>query len=192
MLYIRRKRLKNKTFSLIASNCIGGVVLHDLGLPFNTPFINLWIEPKDFIKLVNNLEEYMKYDMRFITQNGVNYPIGLLKDVKIYFQHYKSNEEAKRKWELRKKRINYDNIYVFFTDRDGCTQEDLIEFESIKYPKKVFTNKPYKSIKSAQYIKGFENMQSVGMLIDFIPKKKWKRYIDQFDYVRFFNKNYKR
>lgn len=45
-----RERLDNKDFSLLSSNCLGGFILHDLGLRFNSPFINLWLKPGDFIK----------------------------------------------------------------------------------------------------------------------------------------------
>ena len=47
----QRKRLINRDFSLISSNCNGAVILHDLGLSFKSPFVNLWIKPNDFIKM---------------------------------------------------------------------------------------------------------------------------------------------
>ena len=31
----QKKRLKNKDFSIIASNCNGALILHDLGVRFN-------------------------------------------------------------------------------------------------------------------------------------------------------------
>ena len=42
--------LKNKDFTIISHNCVGGVIYHDLGLKFNTPTINLFFMAKDFIK----------------------------------------------------------------------------------------------------------------------------------------------
>lgn len=48
------------------------------------------------------------------------------------------------------------------TDRDGCTKEDLIEFDKLSYKNKiVFTHVPYDDIKSAVYIKGFEKDNEV-------------------------------
>lgn len=45
--FFRKRKVKNQNVTIIASNCIGGMVYHDLGLKFNSPFINLWITPKD-------------------------------------------------------------------------------------------------------------------------------------------------
>ena len=39
---ILRIKLKNKDFSIISSNCNGGVILSDLNIKFNTPTINLF------------------------------------------------------------------------------------------------------------------------------------------------------
>ncbi|MBR6702294.1 MAG: DUF1919 domain-containing protein, partial [Clostridia bacterium] len=38
-LYIenKRKKLKNPNPSIIANNCNGGIIAHDLGLQFNSP-----------------------------------------------------------------------------------------------------------------------------------------------------------
>lgn len=42
-------------------------------------------------------------------------------------------------------------------------------------------------IKSAVYIRGFENDISVGNCMDFRSKFSWKKYYDDFDYVKWFN-----
>lgn len=61
-----RERLLNTEFSLIASNCNGAVICNDLNLKFNSPFVNLWMYPSDFIKYLSNIEYYMTCDLRFI------------------------------------------------------------------------------------------------------------------------------
>lgn len=185
----KRKKLKNKDFSVIASNCNGAFILHDLGLQFRSPFVNLWMKPKDFIKMLGDLNRYMNLPLAFTTENGINYPIGVLDDVRVYFQHYKTEEEALNKWNYRKSRINYNNLFVLFSDRDGCTYDDLIEFDKLSIRNKVvFTNRPYPEIKSAFYIKGFKDQSSVGMCYEFMPDKPYMKYYDQFDYVKWFNR----
>lgn len=184
----QRKMLKNKDFSLVSSNCNGTFMLHDLHLQFRSPFVNLWIKPKDFIKLLSALSTYMAENLTFIKEEGIDYPVGCLRDIKIYFQHYKTEEEALTKWNERKNRINYDNLYVLFSDRDGCTYDDLKAFDELLIKHKVvFTHKHYPEIKSSMYIRGFENEKSVGFCHEFIPHKPYMRYLDQFDYVRWFN-----
>ena len=186
--WIKRKKLKNTDFSLISSNCNGALILHDLKQRFNSPFVNLWIYPEDYLRLLENFEDYMKADITFVEEEDITYPVGLLKDVKVFFQHYKTKEEAVEKWNTRKLRINYDNLFVMFTERDGCTYEDLQRFDRINIKNKiVFTHLEYKDIKSSVYIKGFENKGEVGHLFKFMDRNETQKYYDQFDYVRWFN-----
>lgn len=184
----QRKRIKNKDISIISSNCNGAFISHDLGLQFNSPFVNLWIKPQDYLKLLLDFDTYIQSDIKEISEEGICYPIGQLHDITIYFQHYSSFEEARKKWIERKKRINKKNMYILFTDRDGCLYQDLLKFDQLTYKNKVvFTNREYHEISSSFYIKGFENEKSVGICSEFMPNKNWLRYYDQFDYVEWFN-----
>lgn len=183
-----RDCLDNKDFSLLSSNCIGGFILHDLGLRFNSPFINLWMKPGDFIKYLADIEHYTKADIKFVENVPHSYPVGKLDDVMIYFQHYTSEEEAVRKWKERSKRINKDNMFVIMTERDGCKYEDLKNFDSLKIKNKVvFTHKPYPELESAYYIPGFEQEGSVGYCWKFKNRVTGKKIYDIFPYVDWFN-----
>lgn len=184
----KKKRLKNTDFSLIASNCNGGVILHDLGLRFNTPFINLFLLPKDFIKLIENFNYYMAMEVVEIKDDKVAYPVGFLGDIRINFMHYNSFEEAKHKWDERKQRINYDNLFFMLAERDGCTLEDLRKFDSLHIDRKVvFTHKKYSDIKSSFYIKGFEKQGAVLLSMHYPKNFSVKRFVDQFDFVKWVN-----
>lgn len=125
-----RKRLKNENVSILCNNCVGAVIAHDLKLPFRSPFVNLWLYPKDFIKFCERIDHYLELELIFTPSNeyGVNYPVALLGDIKIFFQHYHSEAEAKECWNKRKKRIDHDNIRCILVERDGCTSEDLLRF----------------------------------------------------------------
>lgn len=105
-----RKRLKNKEISIISTNCIGGVLSHDLGLQFKSPTVNLFFRAEDFIKFCENLEYYMSidrfvecYDEKIIEDR--TYPVAYLGDLTLYLVHYSSVEEAEKKWNERKQRI---------------------------------------------------------------------------------------
>lgn len=181
-------RIKNRDFSVIASNCTGTFLLHDLGLKFNTPFINLWLSPKDFIKFCENMDYYLNCELAFTTKENIDYPVGVLKDINIYFQHYKDNKEAYKKWNERKKRINKNNMFIILSERDGCTYEDLLNFDKLEYKNKiVFTHKEYKEIKSSFYLKSFKNNNEVGKVFNFINTFSGKKFYDEFDYVNWFN-----
>lgn len=182
------KRLKNKDFSLIASNCNGAVLLHDLGLKYNSPFVDLRMIPDEFIRFLSDIHHYLSCELIFIEEPDISYPIGLLDDVRLYFQHYPTKELAKEKWEERVQRINFDNLFVMFTDRDGCTYENLCEFEALPYKNKVvFTHKPYPEFPSACYIRGWESNGAVGVCFEYRSLYSIKKYYDDFDYIRWFN-----
>lgn len=50
-----RIRLKNREFTILCSNCIGGIIYHRLGLQFRSPTVNLWMHQRDFLNLITNL-----------------------------------------------------------------------------------------------------------------------------------------
>lgn len=80
MVYHRKKgkNLYNKHVTLICNNCVGGVIFHDLSLRFNSPTINLDIQPKEFINFVNNMRDYMCCELEEIYDASVNFPVGRL------------------------------------------------------------------------------------------------------------------
>lgn len=202
LLYNWFLRNKNRTLDqqhivLIASNCNGACILHDLGIQFNSPFVNLWIGPEGFLKLCENLEYYMAQPLVFINEDAVDYPIANLGDIKIHFQHYSSAKKASECWERRKNRMGLlpagnrqpNEFYYLFTDRDGCTEEDLKRFDALPYPnKKVFTHIPHPEIVSSHYISGFELDGQVGQCMEFRNRWTWKKYYDSFDYVKWLQK----
>lgn len=186
---INKWRLKNKQITLLANNCNGACMLHDLGLPFNSPFVNLWLYPEDFIKYVENIEHYMKCSLAFEERDDYPYPVGVLDDIHIYFQHYKSQHEAKEKWETRTRRMDLNHIYVLMTERDGCTHGIMERFDRLPVKHKVIlTHLSYADISSSFYIKGFENENQCGILSEFVKSHYFgKYYYDQFDYTGWFN-----
>lgn len=184
---IKRMRLKNKAPSIISSNCNGGVILHDLGLKFNTPTINLYFDPEDFLKFLSDLDDYLGYELIEV-ESKFRFPVGKLNDIIIYFMHYNSFQEAKEKWVERAQRIDNNNLFIIMTDNNGCTYEQVVMFDKLPYKNKVIlTNRNYKDISSAVYMKSFEYAQEVGILSDWKPGFWKRRWIDDFDYVSFLN-----
>lgn len=182
-----RKRLTNTDPTIIASNCNGGFIAHDLNLRFNSPFVNLFLTPKDFIHYLKNIEFYQQQNLTFV-QTEKAYPVAKLADITLYFMHYHSEQEAEQKWNERTKRIDLNNLFVMMTERDGCEYQDLIEFDALPFKNKVvFTHKNYPKIKSAVYIQGFENSAMIGDIFEYTGLNG-KRYYDQFDYVSWLNK----
>ena len=185
---IKRIKLKNKSASIIASNCNGTFIYYDMKLKYLSPTINLSFDMNDFVKMLENLKWYMNQEVVPYEDKRFDYPTGMIGDIEIRFNHYNSFDEAVNKWNERKKRINYDNLFVLGVETDGCTYETLKKFDQLPYKNKViFTHKYYPEFKSAYYIKGFEENNEVGVLINFKNQFFIRRYLDDFDYVSFLN-----
>lgn len=185
-----RNGLKNRDFTVLSHNCNGGVVLHDLGQQFRSPTVNLFMKADDYIKFLERLEHYLGCsEMSEVHEEGVEYPICLLDDIRLYCVHYKSFEEARDKWFQRCKRVNLQNLYVMFSQRDGCTKEHIRRFSELPYKHKVvFTAEPMPEFDCAFWDPCFPVADGeVGTLTDYPSRWSGRRYIDAFDYVSFFN-----
>lgn len=132
-----RKRNKNKNFSLLVGNCLGGYVYHQLGLKFNSPTINLMIYDDDFFKIVSNPSYYLSQEITpFVDPDYPNVPSGKIDDVIIHFTHYKTVEEGEKYWNKRKKRINWDNLYIIAADM-RLSEEQIKAYANVKCKKLV-------------------------------------------------------
>ena len=76
--WYHKKKARNcnkENVSIICNNCTGGIILHDLGLKFNTPTINtLFYSADDFIFFVLNIRVFSKtlipqhyYNLNFLS-----------------------------------------------------------------------------------------------------------------------------
>lgn len=183
-----RKRLKNKDFSLFSINCTGGCMSHDLGLQFRSPFVNLFLLPEDYLKFLADPKGYLALPLEFDTESELPYPVAALGDVTVHFKHYDTPEQARDTWQRRTERINWDNLFVLMTDRDGCTREQLRRFDALPYRNKVvLTHLPMPDIASAAYIPGFEQEEQLGVCTEFVGPFSGKKVFDGFDYVKWFN-----
>ena len=112
-----QKRLKNKEFTLICSNCTGGVLYKWLNLEFKSPFINLYMDNHDFITALENFDEFIDSEIVEDFNSGKKYPVGIgIHGERIHFMHYKDFKSAKTKWKERCSRINRKNIIIMMTN----------------------------------------------------------------------------
>lgn len=186
ILVQKRLRLKNRDFSLISNNCNGGILCHELKVRFNTPIVNLYMSANDFIQFLEKMPYYLEVDVTEYS-SGRKYPEGKLGDLILEFVHYESFTAAKIKWDERKKRINWQNLFVMMTEQDGATEDTVKRFDALPYKNKViFTQKKYDQYNSAFYIENRGNAGKVASLFEFLPYSA-KRGYDAFDYIAWFN-----
>ena len=189
--FINRKRLKNSDFSLITNECTGGVISHDLHLKFKSPTVNLYFHDEEFILFCEHLTEYLQLDLVQDDSKDLSFPVGVLQgkygEVHIYFMHYSTFDEANVKWNERKKRVNFERIYVIMHMPEF--NEDLIRrFSKIPIKNKVVITSKHMNLVAFGMKKGFyEKSYYPGKILDYSPLGLY-RYLDDFDYVKFFNK----
>lgn len=179
---IRKKKIKNNEFTVISNNCWGGFVYQSYNIEYNTPTIGLFIMAEDYIKFLSNLKYYInECELQFIEpekskyvdhlsgdRHFGSYPVGVLDDVEIAFLHYHSEEEAREKWNRRKKRINWDRLLVKFNDQNLCTKELVEKFYALDYKNKLFftVNKEFITADAVYIKKGnqtiFASQEPVG------------------------------
>lgn len=201
--FFKKKKLKNSDMSVFCNNCVGAMVCHDLGLRFNSPTVNLWMTPHDYIEFLRIvIVERKEYRIEEVDSpilpntykigDDRTCPKGLLNGVcKIYFKHYPTFIDAIQKWNSRFARINLDNSFFILIERDGCTYNDLKQFDSLPLDNKLMiVHKDYPEFKSCWTCPESDTLQEVP---DLTRKVSWhgKRGYDIFDWVNWFNTSIK-
>lgn len=130
-------KFKNMNISIISNNCWGGVICRTLGIECRSPFKNLSVEAEDYLKLLKNLPYYMGLDLTFLEyafnkNSKKNYPVMLLEDVKVHCNHDTDPDEAAAKWNRRRVKINYENLFVEMYTESREIMEAFLKIEGYK------------------------------------------------------------
>lgn len=158
--------------SLIAEQCIGGYILHDMGLSFETPFINTLvghIYKNDVWDMFENIDEYMQFapakkpsnsiyeDIQGnMTNERIDYPRLWYDNICLHGFHYMDQEDFLGEWEKRRQRYNSDNkvvIKVIYSD------VDLLKFENLNVRKKIGIYYKKCEVKNVYTLCDYEELQ---------------------------------
>lgn len=184
------RKLKTDNICLICNNCVGGAILHDLHMRFNTPTINTWIPDEDFFKLVGNLNFYRKQPLVYIPSESDKYVVAELGGIFIHFMHETDFTKAKEDWERRFSRVDEDNIYVMYIANTEASIKGIQFIDSLNCNKIVLSYLPHDEIESCRFIRGFEQ-PTVKNLISYKSALSIYRGYDSFDYVQWINQGVK-
>lgn len=167
--------------TLVTSNCVGGVIYNDLGLQFTSPTVNLWFHENHFLKFATNFERYKNVPLRFVQNEKGDYPKGQIDDIDIYFLHYKTAEEAERKWSERYQRADFSNTYIILNDME-LEPQDYEMFHQLKCKRKIMftTNPQHANWDNFFYIKNYEPNS-------YVRKHTVKRMNGHYDFEMFFD-----
>jgi uncharacterized protein (DUF1919 family) len=139
--------LKDKKFVIVCDNCWAGSVYQWLERPYNSPFISIGFYGDCYIKLLSDFDNYMRKPLKFITESKyknreITYPLALLGDIELHFTHYKTEEEAKTKWNRRTARMFEDTTnkddYIFkMSDAWYATEQNFKDFNELPLKNKI-------------------------------------------------------
>ena len=190
----KRRKLSNTKFTIISSDCFGTFVYHTLGERFNSPTINLMFSQQDFLLFVSHLKEYLQADLIEVENKLQNYPIGQLtfdgKTIQIDFMHYNSLKEAKQKWDERKQRVDFSNIYVIQVVSHGLTQEYADCFSALPYKHKLLVTHENNLLCDCMMTHKIFSKGNYrpGEILRYKSIFSNRRHMDDIDYVSFLNK----
>lgn len=188
----KRNRLTNPAPTIIANNCFGSFIYHNLGLRFNSPTINLFFHDADFVMFVKDLRGYLNAELVNTPDPERNYPVGTLeyngKKVTVYFMHYSGFEEAKEKWDMRKARVDFANISVILQTVHPAQQVEKAFFE-LPYENKVLiaAENPRNCEKVCVLPILNKKGYRPGEVLEYGSHVAIRRHMDEFDYVAFLN-----
>lgn len=158
----KRQKLKGNEISIMASNCLGGLLYHTYGLKFLSPLVNTRINSNEFVKLILNYKETINLPLHFIHSSNP-FPVAKLNDIIVNFVHYHNVKEAELKWYDRIKRINEEHLFVILNDNDGLTEDDLYALDHCPIQNiLVFTAKKYTNHRCTFWLPPFEGQDYVG------------------------------
>ncbi|WP_049203095.1 DUF1919 domain-containing protein [Proteus mirabilis] len=177
-----RNKNKEKNITIISSNFIGGCIYNDLGLKFNSPTINLFFEANNYIKFCKNLKYYLNVELIESKNTKTTYPIGILDDIEIHFLHYSNFFEAKKKWDSRKKRVNYEKLFFIMTDRDKCNNTHVTQFLNLPYKNKIFFSSKNININDNSFIYCYKEKGEY-ISQNFPTFRKYEKYINIIDWI---------
>ena len=188
LCYTMRRRLENKDFVILSSNCVGGTLLHDLGLRFDTPTINLTI-PR-FVAFCENWEAYLGLTPKITMQTEKPYPVFSLGDIEIFGVHYSSEQEFLEKWEIRKNRFlqrvkEGAEILLFACDAQ-VKPFDMDRFFGLPYRKVLFASRRHQA-EECVLIPGYEAKEMVGDVNRYVDFWGHREYQKHFNCVEFLN-----
>ncbi|MBR6572205.1 MAG: DUF1919 domain-containing protein [Clostridia bacterium] len=189
---ILRKHLINKNPSIISSDCFGGIASHNLGLKFNSPTINLYFNKEGFFTFVENLEGFLNVDLTEVKDSELEYPVGRLqfneKTVDVFFMHYKTFEQANNKWNDRRKRVDFSNIYIIYLTA-FVSEEDIARFDALPYKNKMLIadKNPTNSKNVVTHDVFLKKDYKPGEILTYKSVFSLKRYMDDIDYIGFLN-----
>lgn len=109
--------------------------------------------------------------------------------VNIIGVHYRSHDELVEKWNTRRLRVNFNNIFLIATDNFLKTKDDYKRFDALPYPKICFTAKNKNKYPWEVFCPEFVKKTEVGDCLRYTNIWGKRIFEKNFDCVKWLNEN---
>ncbi len=199
-------KLKSSDVTILSNYCLGGVLYKELGLKALSPTVDMFCAGKDYLKFLENYKFYLSIEMvEYHCEEYVDgtfgyesfLPKGSLEGVIWKFNHDTYIKKAIKRWNEKRKQVNFNNIAALMTIQ---SDEDAYAFEEIAIEKKLGIYYKDLGLKDIIYIPEWENKEIrhrynwswANMANDYMTN--FRGHVSCVDWIRFLNgqKNYRR
>ncbi len=132
------KRLTAARPTIFTLSCWGGYVCYYLGMECLSPFKNLWLHEKDYMRFLQDPCGYLAEEPVPERMHGAisrwdreSYPVLRLGDIFLHCNHSGSMEEAIADWRRRRAKINWDFIVAVMQTSDPGTEKEFGRMEGV-------------------------------------------------------------
>jgi uncharacterized protein (DUF1919 family) len=123
--------------TIISDDCWGAEFYRQMRIPYRTPTVGLWIEPRTYIDFVVNLRKTDASKLKFVASSS-SYPMGITPYAELHFLHYHDGPEAEKKFQRRFIRMDFSRLRVKIDfGKAGYTSSDVLRWNSLRLPNSV-------------------------------------------------------
>ncbi|MCH8563287.1 DUF1919 domain-containing protein [Nesterenkonia sp. YGD6] len=149
--------------TIISRNCWSGTVYETYGLPKLSPTLGVFFMPGDYLQFKSDLDRRLATPMKFVKPrhsksrstlknkgNSGSWLMARLGEVELHMLRQHDEKVARKKWESRVNRVNWQRLIIKFNDKNGATNDQLRQFDRLDLEHKItFTVRDSVDIKSA-------------------------------------------
>lgn len=178
--------LVENRITILSDDCWGGYIYHKLFMKFYSPCINIKWQKDSFVKFIQKPRYYLSQPLRMEREGDIRgnlFPIGSLGEgeEKVYMDlvHSVCFEDAKKLWDKRLERVNFENFFIKLgIDASDKNRDFYLDgFDQVKQKKICFYSGETES-KSVIYLKRFEKFVTTGSRMDTIKYHDYCRDLD--------------
>lgn len=150
-------KLRKSNITILANNCMAGVVYKELGLKALSPTINLTIRGDCCLEFFQNSEYYLNKEavVYRMEEAPVFVPKAIIDEkIVINFVHSDNAETGVKKWNERRQRANFDNIAITMV---LSSDAQAYAFEQLPISKKIGVYYKDLGLKSVIYLPEWED-----------------------------------